>query len=292
MFLCLGVTGSFCCCPWSFCDQLLVVVVVVVVVVVARHSEHPTNISWRELFGLGYVVLVESHQNPEVSHKVTKPQQQQQQHPKLTTRHSLVVLVWFLDFSFFLSPLAVLACPGPLAVVILASNNTKATPTPAEKKCQDSITMTRILSTYLLVVLLVLWEGRTDAFQSLTNAAASIGTTTATRNDGPTLPTTETSVVTAVGQSRRNIFGVAIAAIGVGIGGSPALAERSLGSVTESYKRYVPRMEAGFAFLGTDLKEMIENQDKAGVVAELTAEKGTKISAMKGTMKVRRCFAP
>jgi hypothetical protein len=46
-------------------------------------------------------------------------------------------------------------------------------------------------------------------------------------------------------------------------------------------------MEAGFEFLGTDLREMIVKGDTDGVIAELVAEKGTKISAMKGTMKVR-----
>lgn len=66
----------------------------------------------------------------------------------------------------------------------------------------------------------------------------------------------------------------------------PAFAERSLGTVTESYKRYVPRMEAGFAFLAKDLKEMIDRNDVDGVVAEITADKGTTLSAMKGTMKV------
>jgi len=66
----------------------------------------------------------------------------------------------------------------------------------------------------------------------------------------------------------------------------PAFAERSLGTVTESYKRYVPRMEAGFAFLAKDLKEMIENGDSNAIVAEITADKGTTLSAMKGTMKI------
>lgn len=65
-----------------------------------------------------------------------------------------------------------------------------------------------------------------------------------------------------------------------------AHAERSLGTVTESYKRYIPRMEAGFEFLNNDLRTMIERGDVDGVLAELKADKGTKISAMKGTMKV------
>jgi len=67
----------------------------------------------------------------------------------------------------------------------------------------------------------------------------------------------------------------------------PALAERSFGTVIESYRRYVPRMEVGFDFLANGLKDMIEAGDTNGVISEVTAERGTKISAMKGTMEVR-----
>jgi hypothetical protein len=87
--------------------------------------------------------------------------------------------------------------------------------------------------------------------------------------------------------SRRHAIQASFGATVVTTASQPALAERSLGTVTESYKRYVPRMEAGFEFLETDLREMIVKGDKDGVIAELAAEKGTKISAMKGTMKVR-----
>jgi len=69
----------------------------------------------------------------------------------------------------------------------------------------------------------------------------------------------------------------------------PAFAERSLTTITESYRRYVPRMETGFSYLATDVKEIIENGDKNAyneLITELSAEKGTKISAMKGTMNV------
>ena len=90
-------------------------------------------------------------------------------------------------------------------------------------------------------------------------------------------------------QSRRDVL-VSTAAGIVGISviapPQPAFAERSLSTVTESYRRYVPRMETGFEFLANGLKDMIESGDAHGVIAELTAEKGTKISAMKGTMRV------
>ena len=87
--------------------------------------------------------------------------------------------------------------------------------------------------------------------------------------------------------SRRDMLQfVSLATFGTAVWAPPAFAERSLGTVTESYKRYVPRMEAGFAFLAKDLKEMIDRDDINGVVAEITADKGTTLSAMKGTMKV------
>ena len=98
--------------------------------------------------------------------------------------------------------------------------------------------------------------------------------------------------------SRRNVVthtfligsGAMTAAAVTSLVSQPALAERSLESVTESYKRYVPRMESGFRFLGSDLKEMIVKGETAGIIFELTSEKGTTISAMKGTMKVRKHF--
>lgn len=104
------------------------------------------------------------------------------------------------------------------------------------------------------------------------------------------VPSFGSKIRTKVGLSatcRRDVFLlVAVYPIGFTFRASPALAERSLGTVTESYKRYVPRMEAGFAFLAKDLKGMIDTGDIDGVVAEINAEKGTTLSAMKGTMKV------
>ena len=87
-------------------------------------------------------------------------------------------------------------------------------------------------------------------------------------------------------QDRRAVPQACVFIMGGTVLAPPALAERSLGTVTESYRRYVPRMEAGFQFLATDLKEMIESGNVQDVITEITAEKGTKISAMKGTMKV------
>jgi hypothetical protein len=96
--------------------------------------------------------------------------------------------------------------------------------------------------------------------------------------------------------SRRNVvshtflIGSGAMTAAASIVSQPALAERSLESVTESYKRYVPRMESGFRFLGSDLKDMIVRGETEGIIVELTSEKGTTISAMKGTMKVRKRF--
>merc|ERR1712071_236801 len=49
------------------------------------------------------------------------------------------------------------------------------------------------------------------------------------------------------------------------------------------------RMETGFTYLANDVKEMIENGNKDTydqLIKELSAETGTKISAMKGTMRI------
>jgi len=65
-----------------------------------------------------------------------------------------------------------------------------------------------------------------------------------------------------------------------------ASAERTLGTVTESYRRYVPRMEEGFAYLSSDLPDALRRGAFDEATHELTAERGTRISAMKGTMKI------
>ena len=80
------------------------------------------------------------------------------------------------------------------------------------------------------------------------------------------VPTFKSKIRTNVGLSatcRRDVLQlVAVYPIGFAFLASPALAERSLGTVTESYKRYVPRMEAGFAFLAKDLKDMIDRSEE------------------------------
>ena len=63
-------------------------------------------------------------------------------------------------------------------------------------------------------------------------------------------------------------------------------AERTLTSVTESYNRYVPRMEKGFRYLNDTMPTQILDGDNDIVISEISAEKGTTISAMKGTMRV------
>ena len=67
---------------------------------------------------------------------------------------------------------------------------------------------------------------------------------------------------------------------------SEARAERTLATVTESYNRYVPRMVKGFRYLNDTIPVLIEQGDVNEVISEITAEKGTTISAMKGTMRV------
>mmetsp|Transcript_11602 Transcript_11602/g.17501 ORF Transcript_11602/g.17501 Transcript_11602/m.17501 type:complete len:233 (-) Transcript_11602:168-866(-) len=65
-----------------------------------------------------------------------------------------------------------------------------------------------------------------------------------------------------------------------------AFAERSLSTVTESYNRYVPRMVKGFRYLADEMPGQIDGGDFNNIISEITAEKGSRISAMKGTMKI------
>ena len=92
-------------------------------------------------------------------------------------------------------------------------------------------------------------------------------------------------------KSRRVIFQSGIAsAFGLGsawlLTPSEARAERTLTSVTESYNRYVPRMIEGFRYLNDTMPVLIREGDENEVIREISAEKGTTISAMKGTMRV------
>ena len=76
---------------------------------------------------------------------------------------------------------------------------------------------------------------------------------------------------------------------------SPAYAERTLGTVTESYNRYVPRMVAGFAYL-KDARYLLNGEWEGGeeekekelknLVESIRAERGSKVSALRGTMKI------
>mmetsp|Transcript_29 Transcript_29/g.43 ORF Transcript_29/g.43 Transcript_29/m.43 type:complete len:225 (-) Transcript_29:83-757(-) len=68
-----------------------------------------------------------------------------------------------------------------------------------------------------------------------------------------------------------------------------ANAERTLGTLTESYNRYAPRMNSGFAYL-KDMerisKEGGTKEEKEDLLMVLTQERGTQISALKGTTKI------
>ncbi len=71
----------------------------------------------------------------------------------------------------------------------------------------------------------------------------------------------------------------------------PSNAERTLGTITESYNRYVPRMSKGFAYLRS-LEPLAADpggksrEEIMGVVEEVRAERGTTLSALKGTMSI------
>ena len=65
---------------------------------------------------------------------------------------------------------------------------------------------------------------------------------------------------------------------------SPAFAERTLGTLTNSYNRNVPRMQDGFVLL-TNF-ELSSDEACASLITEINAERGTTISAMTGTMRI------
>jgi hypothetical protein len=119
---------------------------------------------------------------------------------------------------------------------------------------------------------------------------ASKETTTTSNYHGTTKSASEHVLESCDLQSRKQLISTSIAGIAAGTAfvflPQRANAERTLGTVTESYKRYVPRMEAGFLFLANDVQSLVESGDVDTLENELTAEKGTTISAMKGTMKI------
>ena len=71
---------------------------------------------------------------------------------------------------------------------------------------------------------------------------------------------------------------------------SQAYAERTLTTLTESYNRYVPRMNTGFAYLKELEMLATEGSEDIGllnsVIEDVEAERGSNISALKGTMKI------
>jgi len=107
-------------------------------------------------------------------------------------------------------------------------------------------------------------------------------------NDGDNITTLNPKEQTTqnIVLGRKAILRSSLLATLIGLVPQDALAERTLGTITESYQRYVPRMEAGFEFLANDVKTLIEDGNVKELESELTAEKGTKISALKGTMKI------
>jgi len=110
-----------------------------------------------------------------------------------------------------------------------------------------------------------------------------------------TCMSTSNDINKASRQSRRSMLGKSLkttflAVSGITLGLSHAAeevkAERTLGTITESYNRYVPRMVKGFRYLADDVPKLIENGEYETVINEIVAEKGTTISAMKGTMRI------